>query len=166
MLYMGETPRIVVQVVEPSDRNWQFAAAPHHQRFLPKDHPMVSMCDDKPLAGQRILVVEDDAMLAFSLVDCLERAGARLVGPFATMIEALDGMTQLDAVDAAILDVGLGGQNSFPLAEALQTTRIPFLFLTGTRRLDLPARFERISHLLKPHSEAHLLRELVKLSVS
>lgn len=105
-------------------------------------------------------------MLADGIVELVERAGARAVGPFPTMIEALRGMTQLEAIDAAILDIGLGEQTSYPLAEALQTTGIPFLFLTGTNRIDLPERFARAAHLLKPHSDAELITKLVKLRVS
>jgi len=124
---------------------------------------MVSSSDDMPLAGRRILVVEDDGLLAYALVNLLESVGALCVGPFATMIEALEGMTRFDAVDAAILDVGLGEQTSYPLAEALQTTGIPFLFLTGTDRFSLPPQFERTGHLLKPHTDEQLVQELMKL---
>jgi CheY-like chemotaxis protein len=118
------------------------------------------------LSGCRILVVEDDYLLAQALMECLESFGARVVGPFATMVAALEGMTQFDAVDGAILDIGLGDLTSYPLAEALQATGIPFIFLTATARFDLPAGFARSGHLLKPHSEAELIRELVKLGMA
>lgn len=127
---------------------------------------MVCFLDDKPLSGCRILIVEDDYLLAQTIVDTVEGAGAKAVGPFARMIEALEGMTVLGAVDGAILDIGLGDETSYPLAEALQTTGIPFIFLTGTERLKLPARFERTGHLLKPHTETALIEALAKLDMS
>jgi CheY-like chemotaxis protein len=120
---------------------------------------------EKSLAGCRVLIVEDEGLVAYGIVQFLEEVGARSVGPFATMIEALDGITKFDAVDGAILDIGLGDQTSYPLADALQTTGIPFLFLTGTDRFSLPPRFERTAHLRKPHSDAELMAELIKLDM-
>jgi CheY-like chemotaxis protein len=121
---------------------------------------------DKPLLGCRILIVEDNFLLAETLADVLEGAGARIVGPFVTMIEALERLTELTAIDGAVLDIGLDGQESYPLAEALQTTGIPFMFLTGIERHNLPRRFERTPHMLKPFSDEKLIRRLVEIGVS
>jgi CheY-like chemotaxis protein len=126
---------------------------------------MVSASGDKPLAGCRVLIVEDDGLLAYRIVQFLEEIGVTAVGPFATMIAALSGITEIDAIDGAILDIGLGGETSYPLAEALQTTGIPFLFLTGTDRINLPPRFSRTAHLRKPHSDVELMGELIKLDM-
>ena len=120
----------------------------------------------KPLLGCRILIVEDNYLLAETVAGILEEAGARIVGPFVNMVEALEGLGELTAIDGAILDIGLNGQESYPLAEALQTTGIPFLFLTGVERRDLPQRFQRTPHMLKPFSEEKLIRRLVQIGVS
>lgn len=120
----------------------------------------------KPLLGCRILIVEDNFLLAETVADVLESAGARIVGPFVSMVEALERLTELTAIDGAVLDIGLDGQESYPLAEALQTTGIPFLFLTGVERHDLPKQFARTPHILKPFSEEKLIRRLVEIGVS
>ena len=120
----------------------------------------------KPLLGCRILIVEDNYLLAETVAGILEEAGARIVGPFVNMVEALEGLGELTAIDGAILDIGLNGQESYPLAEALQTTGIPFLFLTGVERRDLPQQFQRTPHMLKPFSEDKLIRRLVQIGVS
>jgi CheY-like chemotaxis protein len=127
---------------------------------------MASALESKPLAGCRILIVEDDGLLAYRIAQFLDDIGARVVGPFATMIDALSGITAIDAIDGAILDIGLAGETSYPLAEALQTTGIPFLFLTGTDRINLPARFSQAAHVRKPHSDAELMSALLKLNMS
>lgn len=152
----------------------KFVDRPLSEPFLPKvdrmhrsarDQSLPIKPDVRLLPGCRVLIVEDDGLLAYAIVQLLDSAGATPVGPFATMIDALDGMTKTEAVDGAILDIGLGEQTSYPLAEALQLTGIPFLFLTGTDRINLPPRFSRAPHLLKPHSDAELMAELVKLDM-
>jgi CheY-like chemotaxis protein len=120
---------------------------------------------DKPLLGSRILIVEDNMLLAETVADVLESAGARIVGPFMTMVEALERLSELTAIDGAILDIGLGDEESYPLAEALQTTGIPFMFLTGVERSDMPGAFARTPHMLKPFSDVRLVRKLVEIGV-
>jgi len=120
----------------------------------------------QPLLGCRILIVEDNFLLAETVAEVLESAGARIVGPFVSMVEALERLTELTAIDGAVLDIGLEGQDSYPLAEALQTTGIPFLFLTGVERRDLPAQFARTPHMLKPFSNEKLILRLVEIGVS
>ncbi|MBA2934173.1 response regulator [Sphingomonas sp. CGMCC 1.13654] len=127
---------------------------------------MHSPVTDKPLLGCRILIVEDNFLLAETVADVLENAGARIVGPFLDMVEALERLTELTAIDGAILDIGLGDQESYPLAEALQTTNIPFMFLTGLEREDLPKQFARTPHMLKPFSEERLIRSLIEIGVT
>ena len=120
----------------------------------------------QPLLGCRILIVEDNFLLAETVAEVLESAGARIVGPFVSMVEALERLTELTAIDGAVLDIGLEGQDSYPLAEALQTTGIPFLFLTGVERRDLPPQFARTPHMLKPFSNEKLIQRLVEIGVS
>ena len=113
------------------------------------------------LLGCRILIVEDDFIIAQDIAAVLEEAGVKVVGPFDTMIDALANLTDLNAIDGAILDIGLGSQQSYPLAEALQTTGIPFLFLTGVEKDHLPERFARTPHVGKPFSGERLVRSLM-----
>lgn len=117
-----------------------------------------------PLSGSNILVVEDDWFIASMIGDALDDAGARVIGPFDNMIEALGNLSDLTAIDAAILDIGLGEATSYPLAEALRMTHIPFIFLTGRSRDELPAAFTHANHMLKPFQAPQLIEKLVEIS--
>ena len=87
--------------------------------------------------GSRILVVEDVALLAETLCDLLMDAGFLPVGPAATVDAALR-LVETTSIDAAILDIRLFDELSFPVAYALRKRHIPFLFLTAHRQYDLP----------------------------
>ena len=82
------------------------------------------------LNGRRILVVEDEVLIAMLLETALEDAGCVVVGPFARLDEALEAARRGD-FDAALLDVNLGGEKVFPVAELLAARNIPFLLLSG-----------------------------------
>ncbi len=71
------------------------------------------------LSGRSILVVEDEFLLAEDLREQLVLAGAAVIGPVATLAKALDLIAAGVALDAALLDVNLGGQKVFPLADLL-----------------------------------------------
>jgi len=117
------------------------------------------------LSGARILIVEDDWLIASQLSDVLTDEGAKIVGPFANMIDALQNLSDLTAIDGAILDVGLGEVTSYPLAEALKTTQIPYMFLTGLPQDQLPKEFARARHLQKPFRSGELVRLLLDMGV-
>jgi len=92
------------------------------------------------LANCRILVVEDEFLIAAALCDMLEDAAAVVVGP-ATTIAAAMQILQEQPVDAAILDMNLNGQWSDPIAVDLQSRRIPFVFTTGYGANERTERF-------------------------
>ena len=86
----------------------------------------------KILDGRRILVVEDDYLVALALSTVLEEAGAHVVGPVASAEEAVALLEEgRERVDAAVLDVDLNGETSYPVADALATRDIRFVFATG-----------------------------------
>lgn len=74
---------------------------------------------DTALAGRRILVVEDDYLLAESLNDLLVEAGINVVGPVGSVPDALSLVASGQAIDGALLDVNVRGQAVFPVADAL-----------------------------------------------
>lgn len=119
-----------------------------------------------PLSGCRILLVEDDFLIGENIAAIVHAAGGETVGPFATMIEALGCLSDLAAIDGAVLDVGLEGEFSYPLAEALRTTHIPFLFLTGRSRQELPSDFASAAHLQKPFNASSLVQALLECGVA
>jgi CheY-like chemotaxis protein len=96
-----------------------------------------------------ILVVEDEYMLAEDLRHAFEAKGSVVVGPVATVKDAL-AMIQLEALDAAVLDINLGGELIYPVADALIAESIPFVFATGYSRHDVPKRYSTIPRLDKP----------------
>ena len=83
------------------------------------------------LQGRRVLVVEDDFLLAQTLADALEDAGAIVVGPFGWAQEAAAFVRGGAELDGALLDVNLHGEPSYPVADALAERRVRFAFMTG-----------------------------------
>ena len=80
--------------------------------------------------GKRILVVEDEALLALDLRFALEDRGASVIGPCYRLSTALTA-AQLGGIDAAVLDVDLAGETVFPVADLLKQANVPFVFHTG-----------------------------------
>ena len=116
------------------------------------------------LKDVRVLVVEDEYLLAEDLRDVLQAAGAAVIGPFPTVSEAIDYLRAGAEPDIAILDVNLRGANIFPVAEALDARQIPFIFTTGYEQEYVPEQFSQAAHLEKPVAAAKvaaLIRELV-----
>lgn len=111
---------------------------------------------------RRILIVEDDYLIASLLVEVLEGAGWQVVGPVGHLAEALDS-AKTAACDAALLDVNLGGEAVYPVAEVLGARNVPFLFLTGYGAETLSSPFARQPRLGKPFKAAELLGALARL---
>lgn len=80
--------------------------------------------------GLRVLLVEDEIMVALLLEEMLAELGHTVVGPVARLDRALE-MTQREPLDAALLDVNINGSEVYPVAEALAARGIPFAFVTG-----------------------------------
>lgn len=115
------------------------------------------------LVGLRILVVEDEFLVAVALEDDLREAGAGIVGPFSDLPAALAG-AERQAFDLAVLDINLGGTMVYPLADALLKRQVPFLFLSGYIAGDLPLRFATQCRVSKPYDPARLIDEILKLN--
>ena len=81
-------------------------------------------------AGLRVLLVEDESLVAFLLEDMLTELGHTVVGPVARVAPAVE-IAQRETLDFAILDVNLNGEQSYPIADALALRDIPFAFSTG-----------------------------------
>ncbi|WP_435013160.1 response regulator [Xanthomonas arboricola] len=107
---------------------------------------------DNPLNGRRILVVEDDYLLAESLNDLLVEAGVYVLGPVGNVPEALSLVASGQTIDGALLDVNVRGQPVFPVADALLERGVPFSFCSGYDRYTLPPRFAHLSYCMKPYN--------------
>ena len=105
----------------------------------------------------RILVVEDDWLLAHALGLEIAASGDEMIGPFARVRDA-SGL--LHEVEAAILDVDLRGETSFDLADMLGRRQVPFVFLTGHDADVVPDRFGRSRVYTKPSPGSLLLEGL------
>jgi DNA-binding response OmpR family regulator len=108
----------------------------------------------------RVLVVEDETLLAETLCDLLLGAGCEPVGPAADVAIALR-LIEKSRIDAAILDVRLMDEMSFSVAYALRARGIPLMFLTAYQRRDLPADLSDEVLIEKPF-KAPLLIETVR----
>lgn len=88
---------------------------------------------DKPetLAELRILIVEDEALVAMDLEYALNEAGAEVIGPAKSVEAGMRLLEEAEAIDGAILDVDLRGELVFPLADRLRDAGIPILFHTA-----------------------------------
>jgi DNA-binding NtrC family response regulator len=118
-----------------------------------------------PLAGRRILLVEDEYLIAEIMEEWLCRAGAEVIGPVPSVTQALESIgDDLGRVDGAVLDVNLGnGETSYPIADKLTECGVPYLFATGdVQIINDPAHRER-PHLEKPLAKLQLLRAVEKL---
>ncbi len=117
---------------------------------------------DAAISGKRIMVIEDDFLIALDLVHQLQSLGAEVVGPFHNVAAALDGLT-VRRLDAAVLDVQLGRETVFRLAERLQEASVPFVFATGFDDAVIPEHFASVRRLTKPVMEKDLLGALTDL---
>jgi len=107
------------------------------------------------LRGCRVLVVEDEFLVALLLEDQLERLGCRIGPTAATLAAAMHAVTA-EGFDIAVLDVNLSGENSFPVAAALKARGTPFLFATGFGAAGVDPAFAGAPVLQKPYTEAQL----------
>jgi DNA-binding response OmpR family regulator len=82
------------------------------------------------LVGKRVLIVEDEMLVALLIEDFLVEFGCSTVGPCGSVEAALDAARSV-AFDLAVLDVNLDGEMVYPVAEVLAERHIPFLFLSG-----------------------------------
>lgn len=95
------------------------------------------MNEQPDLKGLRVLVVENDYLLAWDTGDALRRAGAEVVGPVASEDDALS-MTHRGDLHAAVTDINPGRGPSFKTAQAFKEANIPFIFLTWYDQLSVP----------------------------
>ncbi|HEX8056931.1 MAG TPA: response regulator [Novosphingobium sp.] len=114
------------------------------------------------LEGARILVVEDEPLLAMDIAGQLEDAGAQVIGPAGNASAALSLIEQY-RFDAALLDANLGGHPVDEIAASLARKNIPFAFVSGYGRESLPRTFDDARLLSKPFDPDHLIEVTAKL---
>lgn len=110
------------------------------------------------LAGISILIVEDEFYLADDLAQILKGAGAHVLGPVGSIVDADAFLARCEPISLAVLDIDLVGVSIFPIADRLQAKGTPFLFATGYDRSAIPPRFAGAPRLEKPINPHLLIR--------
>lgn len=109
--------------------------------------------------SRRVLIVEDEALIAMELIDMLKDAGYEVVGPAGSVGSALELLKE-EGCDAAILDVNLGNESAAPVAQVLAERGTPFLTVSGYGSAQRPLEFSSAPHLNKPLRSERLVRTL------
>lgn len=132
-------------------------------RFSGTVRPNRTNKTNQPLrAGTRVLVVEDEYLLAQTVADLLSRAGCEVVGPVGTVEGALGLLPEHD-VDYAVVDANLDGEFSSALVEALAQKGAPAMILSGYDQAALPNSLKSVPFLQKPVDDSELLSVLAGL---
>jgi CheY-like chemotaxis protein len=109
-----------------------------------------------PLADMRLLIVEDEPLVAMDCAEALEGAGATIAGTAGNLDDALRDIGRLE-FDAAVLDANLYGRSVDPAAAALTRRGIPFIFVSGYNKEALPKAFLHAPTLCKPYTSDALV---------
>ena len=132
----------------------------------PKDIQVTAMPSSAISSKPRVLLVEDEPMVAMVVEAILIEAGYIVLGPVDQVQKAID-LVKRELPDAAVLDVNLSGQPVYPVAEILTSLSVPFIFCTGYDQLDV--RPERLRHALvlaKPFQSHQLVKAVADLLIS
>jgi PAS domain S-box-containing protein len=110
------------------------------------------------ISGNRVMIVEDEALVAMLLTESLTTLGCSVVGPFSRCSDAIAAV-EANGIDAAILDVNLDGEMVYPLADLLIERGVPFIFVTGYGAESIDHRFTHI-HVIQKPVERHVLQRI------
>lgn len=113
--------------------------------------------------GLRLLLVEDEYVLGCYMSQMLEEWGAHVVGPVASVSDALTLLDRAPEIDAAILDVNLGDESVFPVADVLRREHVPFVFASAYDPAQMPERFRDVQLCSKPIDPGSIRNALSRL---
>ena len=105
--------------------------------------------DGRPWHGGRVLVCDDNLLMAEVVAEFLRECGLEPVGPVGQLESAIP-MARERALDGAILDINLRGRPCFPICAILSARRIPFVFLTGNLAAAIPIEYRGVTLVTKP----------------
>jgi len=130
---------------------------------VPFDRTQIARTDARKAPGRRVLIVEDEGLIALQLQQDVERAGHQVVGPARSLRHGLMLASQ-EHIDAALLDVRLGQETSAAIAEQLLARSIPFAFTTGyADSVMLPDHLRNVPKLSKPYVGGEIVKMLNSL---
>jgi len=111
---------------------------------------------DRPLAGCRVLVAEDEALIAIELQRILEDFGCKVVGPLSSVDEVLEN-AERGGFDGALLDINLRGRQIFEILPKLDKLGMKLIITSGYNDVTLfPAAFRSLPRIAKPFDEKEL----------
>jgi CheY-like chemotaxis protein len=113
------------------------------------------------MAARRILVVEDEFLIALDIAGVLEQAGHAVIGPVSRVNEALQAIDS-EPVHGALLDAHLAGEPVGRIADALKARHIPFAFVSGYGREQLPQAHRDMPLVRKPFTGPELLAAIAR----
>lgn len=152
---------------EPTSTDPIFGGRPLRQVLIAcrKSRQLLQLClqgkAPSGMAATRILVVEDEFLIALDISGVLEQAGLTVVGPAANVGDALEVIAR-EVVDGALLDAHLAGEPASRIADALIARRIPFAFVSGYGREQLPAAHRNVPLVKKPFTGKDLLAAVAR----
>jgi CheY-like chemotaxis protein len=114
------------------------------------------------LSGKRVLVIEDEPLVAMDIASRLSEAGCEVIGPAGTL-ELARSFIESAEIDAALVDANLAGDPVDELAAALTRRKVPFAFVTGYGREALPQGFREAAMIGKPFTEKALLATIERI---
>lgn len=124
----------------------------------------MTLPSSQPLANRRVLLVEDQYLVAEELRRMVQSLGGEVVGPVPRAQPALE-LIEREHVDLALLDINLGPDDAYPLATELMRRKAPFLFVTGAEPWVIPEAFRDIPRLDKPVTSKLLADAVQRLSL-
>jgi CheY-like chemotaxis protein len=114
------------------------------------------------LRGKRVLVVEDEYLLAMDLAERLEDLGVEVVGPAATVREAI-ALLAVQEVEGAVLDINIRGERVYPVADLLMQRNVPFIFISGYSKDLEPEAYASVPRCVKPANFSHVAQLLASV---
>src|SRR5215218_5023171 len=108
------------------------------------------------LTGKSVLLVEDEYLIANDVAQALKKCGANIVGPARRVRLALD-LIEGERIDGAVLDINLGRERVYQVAEALRNRNIPFVFTTGYDESIIDQSYAGVPVCPKPNDKRVLL---------
>ena len=123
---------------------------------------MVDGVDHGVLRGKKVLIVEDEALIAMLFEDILEDTACQIVGPAMNVRQAME-LAGTAEIDAAVLDVNLNGESSIPVAALLRSLGVPLIFSSGHGSQGLPPEWQDRPTLPKPFTSDEVVGALERL---
>jgi len=117
----------------------------------------------KHLYGLRVLVVEDEYLIALMICEILEKVGCVVVGP-ASSLESARKLSSRESIDGALLDINLNGEVVYPVADQLDRLNVPYVFVSGYGTVKLPDRFQDRPFITKPFLPHVLVQALESIT--